>query len=480
MTKRRLGLALSAVFVAGLVARLAVFAFERPHHPDEFFQYLEPAWYHLTGVGAEAWEWRRGVRSWVLPGYNGAWMALLLKLGVHHGSVIAKLVRLHWTILSLCLVWAGWRGGSLVARRLGARGEPCDDGAPAGWQGGLAGAVLCAGFPWLLRFSTHTLSEMAALLCLAPAIVLAGEVIEDELSARNLKALSAGVLLGLGTGLRLQYAPVALVAGIALLAGRRFRKLAVVVLGALAVLLFFGLVDLLTWKGLFASFVRYVQFNFLEGGAANFGVLPSKWYSSQLFHRLPYGLPVLGVACLLGIRRSWALVSAALAVVALHTFQAHKEERFVALFWPLVLIAAAGCIGGWAGRASSGRPFWPRSSRLRLAIAAVVVVGVLVDGGLHAAGNDFDMPPERFAAHAWVGRQTDLTGLLYDEPLFVGGYLCFGQPFPQVQFAKDLLANPLFTHVLAGRDSRPAELAQAAGFRIVYGAGDFVVLRRGE
>jgi hypothetical protein len=480
MTRRRLGFALSAVFFAGLVARLVILPFEGPHHPDEFFQYLEPAWYHLTGVGAQAWEWRRGVRSWVLPGYNGAWMALLLKLGVHHGSTIAKLVRLHWTILSLCLVWAGWRGGSLVARRLSARAEPGDDGAPAGWQGGLAGAVLCAGFPWLLRFSTHTLSEMAAMLCLVPALVLAGELTEDEPSAPNRKALAAGVLLGLGTGLRMQYAPVALVTGIALVAGRRFRKLAVVVLSAMAVLLLFGLVDLLTWKGLFASFVRYIQFNFFEGGAANFGVLPSKWYSSQLFHRLPFGLPVLGLACLLGIRRAWPLVSAALAVVALHTFQAHKEERFVALFWPLVLIAAAGCIGAWAGRASSRRPFWPRSGRLRLAIAAAVVVGVLVDGGLHAGGNDFDVPPARLAAQAWVGRQFDVTGLLYDEPLFVGGYLYFGQPFPQVQFAKELLANPLFTHVLAGRDSRPAELAQSAGFRVVHGAGDFVVLRRGE
>jgi GPI mannosyltransferase 3 len=490
MTRRRLTLALATVFVLGLAARVVALAFENPHHPDEFFQYLEPAWHHLTGAGVETWEWRRGVRSWALPGYNGAWMALLLQLGVRDGVLIATLVRLHWALLSLVLVWAGWRGGMLLARRLGAQApvpsesttesvtESVTDLAPAGWQGGLAGALLCAGFPWLVRFATHTFSEMASTLCLVVAMVLAGELVEAVPPRRYRKAIAIGVLLGLGVGLRMQYGPVALVLGLWLLVGRRFRQFAVVVLASIVVLLGFGLLDFLTWKSFFASYVRYVQFNILEGGAATFGTLPMQWYVSQFLHRLPYGLAVLTLACLLGLRRSWALVLAAAAVVSVHSVQAHKEERFVVLFWPLMLIAAGGYLGAWAGRATSERARWPRSPRVRLSVAAVVVAGILLDGGLHCRGNDFDLPPERFAAQAWVGRQADVTGLLYDEPLYVGGYLWFGRTLPQVQYKPELLDNPLFSHVLAGRNSEPARLAERAGFQVVHTEGDFVVLGR--
>jgi hypothetical protein len=310
------------------------------------------------------------------------------------------------------------------------------------------------------------------------ALVLAGELVEAVPARRYRKAIGVGVLLGLGVGLRMQYGPVALVLGLWLLVGRRFRQFAAVVLASSVVLVGFGLLDFLTWKSFFASYVRYIQFNVLEGGAATFGTLPMQWYWSQFFHRLPYGLAVLMLAGLFGLRRSWALVLAAAAVVGLHSVQAHKEERFVVLFWPLVLIAAGGFIGAWAGRATGVRSRWPRSSRVRLALAAFVIAGILLDGGLHCRGNDFDLPPARFAAQVWVGRQTDVTGLIYDEPLYVGGYLWFGRTLPQLQFQPELLDNPLFSHVLAGRDSQPARLAERAGFQVVHSEGDFVVLRR--
>ena len=104
---------------------------------------------------------------------------------------------------------------------------------------------------------------------------------------------------------------------------------------------------------------------------------------------------------------------------------------------------------------------------------------VLGDGALHGRGNDFEgLTPDRFEAQAWAGRQPDVTGLLFDEPLFVGGYLWFGRPFPQVGYRPALLDNPLFSHVLVGRNSGEAKAAERAGFSQVYSAGDFVVLAR--
>ena len=37
------------------------------HHPDEVFQYVEPAWRVLGHDSIVSWEWRYGMRGWLLP-----------------------------------------------------------------------------------------------------------------------------------------------------------------------------------------------------------------------------------------------------------------------------------------------------------------------------------------------------------------------------------------------------------------------------
>jgi len=499
VSRRRVTLALATIFLVGLVVRLLALRFEPPHHPDEFFQYLEPAWRRLTGAGVETWEWRNGVRSWVLPGYHGAWMALLMRLGVRDGIKLATVLRCHWALLSLTLVWAGWRGGALLARRqskesdgTGSPRQATDVQAPpAGWQGGLLGALFCAAFPLLVRFSVHTLSELASMLCLVWALVLSGELAENAGPGCRKKALWIGTLLGFGVWLRIQHAPVALLPVLWLLVARRSRLLAWVAVAALIPTLLFGVVDKLTWGGFFSSYIDYVRFNLLESGADIFGKKPPGWYAQQFFHRLPVGLPLLGVLCLFGLRASWPFVSAALALVVLLSTQAHKEERFAMLLWPLVLISAAGYAGAWlaartsktsktsAFEATADAP--PSRYRVWLARVAVGILAtiILADGALHARGNDFPgLSRSRFEAQAWVGAQQDVTGLLYDEPLFTGGYLWFGRSFPQLLFKPGLLANPLVSHVMVPRDSSEMRTAQGSGFATVFSSGNIVVLRR--
>jgi hypothetical protein len=495
MNRRQVSLALAAVFLVALGLRVVALFFEPPHHPDEFFQYLEPAWHRLTGAGVETWEWRRGVRSWVLPTYHGAWMALCMRLGVRDGLTLGTLMRAHWALVSLTLVWAGWRGGCLLARRRLLRGRPAGadevsdpSAAPLGYQGGLLAALLCAAFPMLVRFSIHTLSELASLFCMVWALVLAGESVEAPPPGPRTKATWLGVMLGLGFCLRIQHAPVALVIALWLLLARRFRTLAHVAAVALGPVLLFGAVDWVTWGSPFHSSVDYIRFNLFEGGANIFGKMPIFWYPRTFFQRLPVGLPVLGLLLVLGLRASWPFVASALGLVALLSTQAHKEERFAMLFWPLVLIPAAAYAGSWlaarAPRAADAEPGAdppvPRARTwLRRSLAVLFALLVLADGARHCRGNDFpDYFPERFQAQIWVGRQPDVTGLLYDEPLFVGGYLWWSRPFPQLMWKTVLLANPLVTHVLTERDSEQARTAQRAGFAEVYAAGRFVVLRR--
>ncbi|HSP80420.1 MAG TPA: mannosyltransferase, partial [Myxococcaceae bacterium] len=58
-----------------LPALLAVMQLGRIH-PDEVYQFLEPAWFRAHGYGVLAWEWRVGLRNWAGP-MVAAW---LLKL----------------------------------------------------------------------------------------------------------------------------------------------------------------------------------------------------------------------------------------------------------------------------------------------------------------------------------------------------------------------------------------------------------------
>ncbi|MBN2576194.1 MAG: hypothetical protein JXP73_16660 [Deltaproteobacteria bacterium] len=497
MTRRNAMLALGGIFLLGLGLRVLALFGEPPHHPDEFFQYLEPGWQRLGGAGVETWEWRDGLRSWVLPGYHGAWMALFARLGVRDGVTFVTLLRAHWALLSLTLIWAGWRGGALLARRrltakvAPARSEEANGTtAPAGWQGGLLAALLCAAFPLLVRFSVHTLSELPSILCMVWALVLTGELAEPEVRARRAKALSTGALLGFGVCLRIQHAPVALLSVLWLLWARRFRGLALVAAGAALPAAVFGIVDMLTWGKPFVSFIAYVKFNFVEEGAALFGSMPRWWYAQTFFSRLPLGLPLLGILCVLGIRAGWPFFAAALVLALTLSTQAHKEERFAMLVWPLMLIPAAGYAGAClVRRVSLSRPPGtgsetiapPRRHRVWLAHSATAAFAVLVlaDGALHCRGNDFpDLSPGRFAAQAWAGRQPGITGLLYDEPLYFGGYLWFGRPFPQLQFEPSLLGNPLFSHVVVPRGSQAMYAAERQGFAQVFAAEDFVVLLR--
>src|SRR5687768_2979446 len=111
MTAARLRAVMGVLLLLGVALRLLAMIWDPPLHPDEYYQYLEPAWWHLTGVGLEPWEFREGVRSWFLPFYNGAWMALLLKLGVPAGAPIGWLVKAHWAAINVSIVVLAFRGG---------------------------------------------------------------------------------------------------------------------------------------------------------------------------------------------------------------------------------------------------------------------------------------------------------------------------------------------------------------------------------
>jgi hypothetical protein len=473
---RRLSLAFAAIVVLGLLARLAAWLTEPAVHSDEFFQVLEPAWWHLTGFGLSAWEWSEGVRSWALPGYHGAWMALLMALGVTEGATLGLLMQLHGALLNLLLIGAAYRGGTLVAGRLSAgRGAPGSGAVSAEQFGGLCAALLCALFPVVVIYAPHTLSEMPSMLCFVWGIVLVNEAPTRREAAdpdARRRTFVAGLVIALGTCIRIANAPLSLVAPLVLLVRRRWSLLPWLLAGAVIPVVAFGLLDLLTWGKFLGSYWKYIEFNIIQGRSAFFGTAPWHWYVEVLWNRGAIALALLLVAVFIGLRATWPFVLAALGLYALLTSQGHKEERFMIAMWPLLLIAAGGVAGTWLARLQ-GR--WQR-----IAIAAAVAL-VLGDGAVHMHGGPGDK--DRFArswleGQAIAGADPTVTGLVIDRSFYSGAALWFGAARPQLNFETPLLQNPIVSHALVFEGSDHERQAREAGFVPIFVRDGAVLLRR--
>jgi phosphatidylinositol glycan class B len=476
MTAAQVRRALAGIVVLGAAARVVMWQ-RSPLgaiHPDEIFQVVEPAWWRLHGAGHVAWEWREGIRSWVLPGYNGALMALLGKLGVTRGATIGSLLQLHWALMNLVVVGAAFFAGTHIARRLARlpASTPAQDEPPPGWQGGLLAAAATALFPLLITYAPHTLSELPSLLALTCGLTVTSDLVDRP--GRQLgRAFAAGLLISLGICLRIANGPLCLVAPLWLLLRRRFADFALLIAGALVPVLLFGLVDLVTWGKFLGSFVGYVKFNFIEGRAAQFGTAPWSWYAERLGSRAPFGLALVLIPLLLGLRASWPFALSGLGLVALLSTQAHKEERFVIAFWPFALIGAAGVVGGWLAR-----PRPRRRSAITWAVAAVGLLVLLVDNARHPVQADHTVARARLDAQALAGDDPHATGILVDSIFWSGGSLWWGHDLPQMQFDPALLGNRMITHVVADSAAPNAQRAREAGFVEIFARDGVVLLRR--
>jgi GPI mannosyltransferase 3 len=479
---------LAALLVAllGLAAALRVGAsfLDGPLHPDEYFQYLEPAWWRLSGVGIEAWEWRDGIRSWVLPAYNGGWLAALRALGLPDGPPLVWALRVHWALLNAALAYVAYRGGAAVSRRLARVEAPGDDYA-RGAEGGLVAALLVATFPLLVIYAGHTLSELPSMFCLVAGLVLTFELTERGVApmspASLRKAAWIGALLSLGACLRIASAPLVLVAPAWLLLTGRLRAFGWLCAGALAPAFLFAAADRITWGSWAHSYVAYVKFNLLEGRAANFGTEPPLFYVKQLGARLPYGLVLIVLPALYGLRATWPLVASALLTVGYLSTQPHKEERFMIAVWAFVLIPAGGVLGRALAvlRSRGSSAASSRGARTAYWVVGLVLpLFVVGDGAMHAGGRTW---PERHRvdAQAWLSQRPGRTFVLVDEPIFGAGGLWLGGQAPQIRFAPALLANPLMSHAIVRTGSPREREAVAAGFRRVHQVDEFVVLERG-
>ncbi|HET7106193.1 MAG TPA: hypothetical protein VFI38_05235 [Candidatus Acidoferrum sp.] len=315
--------------------------------PDEIFQTQEAGHRLAYGYGVIPWEFRLGIRSWVLP----ACIAVIMKCTAWMGSGSSGYllgIALCFSLVSLAVVWFAFVW--------------CRD--YLGMEYAFLAAFVTATWFELVHFGPRVLNEFVAGNLLLPAIYL-GSLKSGQQAENRWRLFAVGLLLGLVVCLRMQFGPAVLLAGLWIMSGDWRVRFAPISLGIFLIVLAFGAVDAFTWSWPFYSYYAFFTENIVHHRAAEFGVLP--WYyfiSALFFHTGP-----LLIFAVLAVRRVPILGWIALAVLFPHLLIGHKEFRFIYPVLPIVLmLAAIGIID--CLRFLDQKMAWRMAPEMRILIAA--------------------------------------------------------------------------------------------------------------
>ena len=431
----RIGLAHLLLLAASL--RLAAAAIATPAHPDEVFQYLETAHRLLFSHGVVTWEWRAGMRGWLLPLLVSVPMGLGAWLDPH-GALYLMLPRLVMVGVSLVTVVVAWNLGERVSRL----------------HAQVAGFVAAIWYEFVY-FAPHVMSETAAIALILPAALLLME--RGRWTAWRL-ALAAA-LLASAAALRFQYLPaIGVLVGVCCAADLR-RCWWPLLLGGLAGLAPSAVCDLAMGSAPFAWIVENFRLNIVENRAASFSSSGPFGYIGEAWPRLAlWAVPLLVLAGV-GARRYPALAWMAIANLVFHSMVAHKEYRFILLsVLVAVLLAAIGTVD-WA--AAVARRDGAEASRAKLRFLCIVWVIASVSccvGGFRSQWMKFQPEMDLYAR---LRGDPALCGLAVYRHDFstTGGYAYLHRATPMAYIADEDSARP------------SADLARsAAGFNTVMTA----------
>lgn len=343
-------LALAAAVAAVLVRLRFGLGEHGLYWPDEIYQSLEPAHRLVFGYGLVAWEFVEGARNWALPGFIAGLLVVARAVGLDTPQEYLPFVRGAFALIAGGTTWAVWRlGRALGAHPLAA--------AAAALAFALAGP--------LLYFGHRAMSETASALPVALGFAFAFEALER---GERWRLWLGASLLGIAVLLRLHNG-VFCVGLLAILLSRRRPKMAAEAFAVLCVwALAYGLLDKLTWGGWFHSALKYLQFNLIEGKAAQWGTAPFFWYADVLWRAMPALLVALLFGALCAAPRAPGLLLTTVAFFLLHAWTPHKELRFLLPMMPVwCALAAAGA--GWLGARMGER--WALGGALVLFVATL-------------------------------------------------------------------------------------------------------------
>jgi hypothetical protein len=316
-----------ALLIALPAALLAIFQLGRLH-PDELFQVLEPAMNRAFGYGVLAWEWKQGLRNWVIPGFVAYLLRICQGLGIEDPQARRAVIELPQYALHAAMLWAVYR---YSARRVTA--------VQAKWCVALVGL-----YGPVLHFGGRTMGESFSTAFVVFALERFDKALEEKLLGRNVWRVPAagGLLLGCAVIARYGSAVIVVAAMAWLLIRRQWKQFGFAVAGGALAAALLAVVDQQTWGQPFHSFFEYVNFNVLsKGAAAQFGAEPAWYYLPWLGLTAFWAWP--GLVLSRKIVKPWLILFCAGVYLAAITWTSHKEARF--LFPTLVLVTVAGAPG---------------------------------------------------------------------------------------------------------------------------------------
>ena len=290
---------------------------------DELFQYLEQAHRVVFGYGEIPWEFRFGMRSWLLPMMSvpPLWFAKMMDWT--SPDIYAPMVRSFHALLSLTVP----AGMYLFTRRI--HGEHA------------ARVAMIFGAFWheLVVLSPHPTAENTAMVFLFAALMLTTR--NPGITARA----AIGFFLAMVIVYRVQYAPAAGIAGLLLLVRPPLSANIAMVIAGLAALAAAGAVDYFTWGGFGQSYINYFKLQF--SGYTKYTAKPSSALHFQSLMIASAGLFYLALICaLFYLRRLWLPMAFFLSVQIPHNIFVGEYTNTL-LGVPFVLIIAACVVAEW-------------------------------------------------------------------------------------------------------------------------------------
>lgn len=287
---------------------------------DEIWQYLEPAWHLVDGPWVQTWDYRSGIRSWLIP------ELLAIPMGAGHAlspdtTFHLTLVRLTLATFSLVVVGTATTLGLRLSRLHGA----------------MAGFVAAIWFE-LIFFAPRALSEPIALAPLMGAVWL---LVARRQAPGPRQFAMAGLLMGLSFVARIHYAPALLV--LAIFAAKRDWRGAwlPLVAGGVAALVIDALANLAMGAVPFHWAVEAVRVNIVENRAAAYGTSPITGYLGLFGLYWHIALAPIFLLAWQGAKRYPVLFWMAVVHLLFHSLIGHKEYRFVLVSATLLVILAA-------------------------------------------------------------------------------------------------------------------------------------------
>ena len=332
--------ALPWILLFALAARLGIALSGDVYlHPDEIMQYLEPAHKLVFGNGGVFWEFFHGARSWLIPGLIAGLLMLCKLLGLGEPGWYIAIVKGFFCLFSLIIPAAMYFFARQHFNELTAR------------------IALLGGAFWyeLVGFAHKPMTEFVA----TSLIMLLLMVVSRNINRRILWAIAG--LAVLAAAVRFQYAPIAaILLLIGLLRCENIQRKLELIIAAAIFLFAVGIFDGLTWDGiLFHSYITNLQFNWNYPFAQTTSIFP--FY--QFFWWLTLASFGLAIICLIGgfysrinLHRYALLLILISVLLILHTFQTHKEYRFIFAAIPLWLLIGSDLLARFFIRISVKKP----------------------------------------------------------------------------------------------------------------------------